>query len=138
MHARTHTHTHIFKKHTVKSHFKALGLYNFRRGFEWANKREMGSLYAGGLISGIKKMFWNDEVKRRSEKRIRANIPLDFETYNTFIVRHNKRKTCFKNIYKTDLCDCLKRNAKGTQLFSRWACRRGGRGAYIRVGLYPE
>ena len=25
---------------TVKSHFKALGLYNFKRGFGWAYKRE--------------------------------------------------------------------------------------------------
>ena len=25
--------------HTVKSHFKALGLYNFIRGFEWAYRR---------------------------------------------------------------------------------------------------
>ena len=30
--------------HTIKSHFKALGLYNFIRGFGWA--------YNGGLISG--------------------------------------------------------------------------------------
>ena len=37
----------------VKSHFKALGLYNFKRGFGWAYKR--GGLYPGGLISGIKK-----------------------------------------------------------------------------------
>ena len=36
---------------TVKSHFKALGLYNFKRGFGWAYKR--GGLYPGGLISGI-------------------------------------------------------------------------------------
>ena len=38
---------------TVKSHFKALGLYNFKRSFGWAYKR--GGLYLGGLISGIKK-----------------------------------------------------------------------------------
>ena len=31
-----------------KSHFKAVGLYNFIRGFEWAYKRGEG----GGLISG--------------------------------------------------------------------------------------
>ena len=41
---------------TVKSHFKAMGLYNFRRGFGWAYKRG-GSLYPVGLISGIKKSF---------------------------------------------------------------------------------
>ena len=27
-------------------------------------------------------------------------------------MRYNKRRTYFKNIYKTDLCNCLKRNAK--------------------------
>ena len=49
--------------YTVKSHFKALGLYNFIRGFGWAYKR-------GGVISGWayrwnkKKMFGNDEIKR--------------------------------------------------------------------------
>ena len=37
--------------------------------------------------------------------------------YSTFIVRHNKRIIYFKNIYKTDLCNCLKRNAKGTHLY---------------------
>ena len=44
-------------------------------------------------------------------------------------MRHNKRRIYFKNIYKTDLCDCLKINAKGTHLYSRWAYKRGG--------LYP-
>ena len=51
--------------HTVKSHFKALGLYNFKRVFEWAYKRGGGG--GGGaykLISGITKMFRNDEIKR--------------------------------------------------------------------------
>ena len=41
--------------------------------------------------------------------------------YNTFIVRYNKRRIYFENAYKTDLCDCLKINAKGTHLYSRWA-----------------
>ena len=50
--------------HTVKSHFKALGLYNFKRAFEWAYKRGGGGLYPGGLISGIKKMLRNDELRR--------------------------------------------------------------------------
>ena len=45
-------------------------------------------------------------------------------------MRHNKRIIYFKNIYKTDLCDCLKRNAKGTHLYSRWAYKR-------EWGLYP-
>ena len=35
-----------FNNNTVKSHFKALGFYNFKRGFGWAYKR------GGGLISG--------------------------------------------------------------------------------------
>ena len=47
---------------TVKSHFKALGLYNFKRGLGWAYKR--GGLYPGGLISGIEKIIRNDEIKR--------------------------------------------------------------------------
>ena len=34
----------------VKSHFKALGLYNFKRGFGWACK--WVGLYSGGLING--------------------------------------------------------------------------------------
>ena len=49
---------------TVKSHFKALGLYNFKRGFGWVYKRGGGGgLYPGGLISRIKKMCRNDEIK---------------------------------------------------------------------------
>ena len=50
---------------TVKARFKALGLYNFIRGLRWAYKRgeEGGGLYPGGLISGIKIMFRNDEIK---------------------------------------------------------------------------
>ena len=77
----------------VKSHFKTLGLYNFKRGFGWAYKGWGGGLYPGGLISGIKKMFGNNEI---SERRIKAYIPLHFELvryiYNTFIVRH--KATC--------------------------------------------
>ena len=45
-------------------------------------------------------------------------------------MRHNKWRIYFENIYETDLCDCLKRNAKGTHLYSSWACKRGG-------GLHP-
>ena len=44
--------------HTVKSHFKALGLYNLKRGFGWAYKR------GGGGYKRNKKMFRNDEIKR--------------------------------------------------------------------------
>ena len=44
-------------ENTVKSHFKALGLYIFIRGFGWAYKQGEGGLYLGGLISGLKKCF---------------------------------------------------------------------------------
>ena len=46
--------------YTVKSHFKALGLYNFIRGFGWAcmyKRRGGGELISGQLISGIKTCF---------------------------------------------------------------------------------
>ena len=52
--------------YTVKCHFKALGLYKIKRGFGWVYKRG-GGLYPGGLISGIKKMFGKDEIKRIQE-----------------------------------------------------------------------
>ena len=62
----------------VKSHFKALGLYNFIRGFGWAYKR--GGLYPGGLTSGIKKCYRTTRYNV-SEKRIKANITLHFELH---------------------------------------------------------
>ena len=34
--------------HNVKSHFKVLGLYNFKRGFGWAYKRGGGGGGGGG------------------------------------------------------------------------------------------
>ena len=50
---------------TVKSHFEAIeGLYNFITGFEWAYKWGGGGAYIWGHISGIKKMFHKDEMKR--------------------------------------------------------------------------
>ena len=138
--------------HTVKSHFKALGLYNFIRGFGWAYKRGGG----GGLVSG---WAYKRNKKHVSEGRgktyLRNELKLSYHyisSYinNTFSVRHNKRRIYLKNIYKTDLSDCLKRNAKETHLYSRWAYKRGGGGlisgwAYIRnkifvcnwMGLYP-
>ena len=75
-------------------------------------------------------MFRNDEIKLylRNELKLTYHYILSY-IYNTFIVRHNKRRIYFKNIYKTDFCDCLKRNAKGIHLYSRWAYKRGG--------LYP-
>ena len=67
----------------------------------------------------------------RNELKLTYHYILSY-IYNTFIVRHNERRIYFKNINKTDLCDCLKRNAKGTHLYRRWAYKRGGGG-----GLYP-
>ena len=50
---------------TVKSHFKAMGLYNFIRGVGLAYKGEGGGgLYLGGLLSGVKNMVRNDEITR--------------------------------------------------------------------------
>ena len=42
-------------------------------------------------------------------------------------MRHTKRRIYLKNINKTD---CLKRNARGTHLYSRWAYKRGGGDLY--------
>ena len=138
--------------YTVKSNFKALGLYNFRGGLGWAYKR--GGAYIRGLISGIKKMFRNDEIKQylRNELKQTYHYILSY-IYNTFTVRHNKRKIYFTNTYKTDLCDCLKKNAKGTVdelvngregggsypggLISEIIYSFANEWAYIRGGLKP-
>ena len=73
------------------SHFKALGLYNFKRGFGWAYERG-GELHPGGLISGIKTVS-----ERRDKTYLRNELKLTFRyilsyIYNTFIVRH--KATC--------------------------------------------
>ena len=117
----------------LRERVKVLDLYNFIRGFGWAYKR------GGGLISGWA-YKWNKKngTERRNKTHLRNDLKLTYHyvlsyIYNTFIVRCNKRRIYFKNVYKTDLCDCLtglKRNAKGTLLYSRWAYKRGG-------GLYP-
>ena len=75
-------------------------------------------------------MFRNDEIKTylRNELKLTYHYILSY-IYNKFIVRYNKRRIYFKNIYKTDFCDSIKRNAKGTHLYSRWAYKQGG--------LYP-
>ena len=76
----------------------------------------------------------------RNELKLTYHYILSY-IYNTFIVRHNKRIIYFKNIYKTDLCDCLKRNTKGTHLYSRWAYKRGGLisgWAYIRNNIFAD
>ena len=107
-----------------------------------------GGLYPGGLIGGIKKNVWErrDKTYLRNELKLTYHYILSY-IHNTFIVRYSKRRIYFKNIYKTDLCDCLTRNVKGTHVYSRWD---GGGGlisgwAYIRskifvgkwMGLYP-
>ena len=112
----------------------------------------------GGLISGwaYKRnknnvSEWRDIAYLRNELKLTYHYILSY-IYNTFIVRHNKWRIYFKNIYKTDYrlkLWCLKRNAKGTHLYSRWAYKRGGGlisgWAYIWknifvgkwMGLYP-
>ena len=110
---------------TVKS---LLGLYNFIRGFKWAYKR---GVY---IRVGSNKRNKKNVSERRDKTYLRNELKLTYHyilsyIYNTFIVRHNKRRTYLKNVYKTDLCDWnnsnfaifKKRNAKGTRLYIiRW------------------
>ena len=70
----------------------------------------------GGLINGRRGLY---VAERRDKTYPRNKLKLTYHyissyIYNTFIVCHNKRRIYFKNVYKTDLRDCLKRNAKGT------------------------
>ena len=100
-------------------------------------------------------MFRNDKIKR-SWERIKANNHYIYSyIYNALIVHYNKRRIYFKNIYKTDLCDCLKKNRKRNTLIQySWAYKRAGfkypgglisgikyslanGWAYIRGGLKP-
>ena len=50
-------------ENTVKSHFKALGLYIFIRGFGWAYKQGEGGLISGWAYKRNKKMFRNEKIK---------------------------------------------------------------------------
>ena len=54
--------------YTVKSHFKALGLYNLIRGFGWAcmykRRGGGGGAYIPSAYKWNKNMFRNDEIKR--------------------------------------------------------------------------
>ena len=53
--------------HTVKSHFKALGLYNFIRGFGWTYKR-------GRLISGWAYKREKNVSERRDKTYLRNKL----------------------------------------------------------------
>ena len=81
-----------------------------------------------------------DKTYLRNELKLTYHYILSY-IYNTFIVRHYKRRIYFRNIKRTDSCDCLQRNAKGTHLYSRWAYKRGGLSsgwAYIRNNIYSR
>ena len=60
--ALVHILVEVAKCGTVKSHFKALGLYNFKKGFGWSYKPG-GELISGWAYKRNKKMFRNDEIK---------------------------------------------------------------------------
>ena len=81
-----------------------------------------------------------DKTYLRNELKLTYHYILSY-IHNTFIVRHYKRRIYFRNIKRTDSCDCLQRNAKGTHLNSRWAYKRGGLSsgwAYIRNNIYSR
>ena len=78
--------------------------------------------------------------ERRDKKYLRNKLKLTYHyvlsyIYNTFIVRYNIWRIYLKKIYKTDLCDCLKRNKNGTHLYSGWAYKQGGGGLIYPGGL---
>ena len=82
-------------------------LYNFKRGLGWAYKRWKGG-GGGRLISGCAYMRNKKYVSERRDKTyLRDELKLTYHyilsyIYNTFIVRHNKRRIHFKNIHKTN------------------------------------
>ena len=110
----------------------------------------MGGLINGGLISGwAYKRNKKNVTERRDKTYLRNEFKLTYHyilsyIYNTFIVRHNERRIYFKNVHKTDLYDCLRRNARGTHLYSKQGGLISG-WAYIQnnifvgkwMGLYP-
>ena len=92
--------------HTVKSHFKALGLYNFKRGFGWAYKRGGGGggLYPGGLISGIEKNVWErlDKTYPRNELKLTFHYILSWSvTYINHLLCVTKNLFVCKFQFKT-------------------------------------
>ena len=72
-----------------------------------------------------------DKTYLRNELKLTYHYILSY-IYNTFIVRHNKRRIYFKNIHKTDFrlkTLMFKKKRKGTHLYNRWAYKWGA--------LYP-
>ena len=126
--------------HTVKSHIKALGLYNFKRGFGRVYKRGGGGLYPGGLIGGTKKNVSEkrDKTYLRNELKLTYHYILSY-IYNTFIVYHNKRRIYFKNIYKTDfrLKTLMFKKIRKRNTLIQWMGLKMG-GGLISGGLKTE
>ena len=87
----------LFLYYTVKPHFKALGLYNFIRGFGWAYKRGGGAYIRVGLLVEQKNVLeLRDKTYLRNKLKLTYHYILSY-IYNSFIVRH-KRNIYFKNI----------------------------------------
>ena len=87
----------------MKSPVKALGLYNFVRGFGRAYRR--WSLYPGGTYKWNKKEVseGQDKTYLRNELKLTYHYIYSCYIYNTFIVRHSERRIYFKNVYTTPM-----------------------------------
>ena len=74
--------SNLLTAHTIKSHFKALGLYNFIRGFGWAYMYKWG---VGGLTSGWaykrNKKCLKDEIKCKNKELKLTYQMLHFELH---------------------------------------------------------
>ena len=93
-----------FERNTVKSHFKALDLYNFIRGFGWAYKRGGGGLISRGLISEIKKnVSERDKTYLRNELKLACHYILSYifysETGTTGTEQNESKKTRSLNVF---------------------------------------
>ena len=106
----------------------------------------MGSIPGWAYKQNLKKYFGTtSKTYLRNELKLTYHYILTY-IYNTFIVRHNKRRIYFKNIYKINLSDCLKETQKehtytvdglingGRGLVSRWAFIRNN----IFVGKWMD
>ena len=62
----------------VKSHFKSLGLYNFKSGFGWAYKRRGGRVISGWAYKRNKENFWEqrDKTYLRDELKLKYHYIL--------------------------------------------------------------